>query len=237
MSANNRFMDSHTLLFNDGKSFTDAVGNGKIGTVGNPTIEEFYGETCWKILGANSQDVVYIANNKKFHIKNSGVTTIEFMICFDNFMYNMHVLGYGDGSSVMAKNYYCLTANYSYYQNMVFPYISTYDYYSGTSGGSTNSDISKMNIPTKTWFHIAIETDNSLSGRIEYSLYINKKYINTVNCNVTQNTNTENLMQLYIGGYGEIAEANRAKNIGVKNMRISNILRYKKKDYTPYVDN
>lgn len=237
MSASNRFVDSHTLFFNDGKSFTDAVGNGRIGKVGNPTIEEFYGETCWKIQGANSQDIVYISNNKKFHIKNSGTTTIEFMICFENFMYNMHVLGYGDGSSVQSKSYYCLLSNYSYYQNMVFPYIITYDYYNGTSGGNTNAESNYNYVPTRQWFHIAIETDNSLPGRIDYSFYVNKKYVKTVSCNVKQDTNTENLMQLYIGGFGEIVEANRAKNIGVKNVRISDILRYKKKDYTPYVDN
>lgn len=237
ISASNRFVDSHTMFFNDGKSFTDAVGNGRIGTVGNPTIEEFYGETCWKILGANGQDVVYVANNKKFHIKNSGCTTVEFMICFENFMYNVHVFGYSDGSSVLNKMYYGLFSNYTNYQNRVFPYIRTYNYYTGVAGGNTMNESNTHSVPTKTWFHIAIETDNTTSGTIKYNYYVNNKYVTSISCAVTQNDNAENLMQLYFGGFGEVLDNYRAKNIGIKNVRFSNILRYKKKDYTPYVDN
>lgn len=64
-----RLIDDNTVFFNDGKSFTDKVGNGKISTVGDISIGDHCGETCLKINGVNQLSCVVIGNNKKFYIK------------------------------------------------------------------------------------------------------------------------------------------------------------------------
>lgn len=233
-----RLIDDNTVFFNDGKSFTDKVGNGKISTVGDISIGDHCGETCLKINGVNQLSCVVIGNNKKFYIKNGGVKTFECELCMDSNADTFEILSYGDGVRKNTNTYYSVIGHANYTPGSINFDLFVIDYY--VQGNSTWITAPRtFSIPKSTWFHMAIETDNTTAGRLEINFYINEKYLGTANIPIHQNNNAENLMQNYIGSFGETPDSLYApiKTGGVKNIRISNILRYKKKDYTPYVDN
>lgn len=239
MSASNRFMDAHTLFFNDGTDLFDHGPQGvKISNNGNFVyVSAIEGEKCWTfpfrtVNGVAGTPYLSFAPTREMRLSTNKVLTIEYMFYAGlNPTGNMYMYSYGYDTN----NYFfeMLIQN----SNTLIAAVSAMN--------SSNRTIMPISIGggyiQKKWSHAAItmRLDSNLH-KLEYSAYYDKKYAGSLL--LSENLgNIENTVTHYIGNNAGIALNNGITTgrvlPGIKNFRLSNVDRYKKRDYTPYVDN
>lgn len=235
IGAGNRLVDENTLFFNDGTDFTDQSSNNvSVSHVGNVKVKNVDGKNYWWFSddATTRGFICFKKGNISIDFPNSDPKTIEFTI-----------------NARTAPGYKTAVLNYGFSDTDYMLSISSL----GSAGGKvvlygmSGRDISGkylLNIenyvdayPINEDIHIAVEAYLENTNARKYSFYINGKYIGSKNITRTTGTTLENLFQYYIGTNSEDADNYFLYNSGVRNFRISNMRRYKEKDYTPYVDN
>lgn len=224
-------VDSNTLFFNDGTDFTDKSSDHiGIGYTGKVKIDNLGGKSCWYIGYENLSGMVYFKSNKLSIDKPSiAVQTIEFMIfCNYHNTYDRYVFNYGvDHDNYLLK--ILLVGTYS--GNNIL-----YEMRCKDPGGS-EAQVNNGNIKdTKKWIHLAVETYLVNENVRRYCFYMDGKYIGCKDIARTTSSTVERMYQYYIGTDAEAGGNYFLYDAGIRNFRISNIRRYKEKDYIPYVD-
>ena len=229
--AGEKYVDAHTLFFNDGTDFADRSGNNiKIKYSGKAKINELGGESYWYLGYDNLPGMIYFKDSiLSIDIPTTNVQTIEFMIFQRvSFSYGRCIFNYGvDNEYFLLKvRSVGVTGNVAMFEMQC---------------KNTGDDSAVLTAPgayaINQQIHIAVETYLVSETVRRYCFYIAGKYIGYKDIPRRTNSTIENMYQYYVGTNAEAGDNYFLYDAGIKNFRISNTLRYKQKDYTPYVDN
>lgn len=231
LMAGEKYVDAHTLFFNDGTDFVDKSGNNiKIHLSGKAKLNDLGGESCWYVGYDNLPGMVYFKDSLlSIDIPDTNVQTIEFMFFPQNGApYNRYILNYG-----VDHDYYILkVVSVGGYGN-----VSIFEMQCKDPAGSTANLTGNYTFALNEWVHIAVETDLVSGNERRYCFYNGGKYIGSRYITRTTSSTIENMYQYYVGTDAEAGGNYFVYDAGIKNFRISNTLRYKQKNYTPYIDN
>lgn len=231
LMAGEKYVDAHTLFFNDGTNFVDKSGNNiKINYSGNAKLNEMGGKLCWNVGYDYQPGMIYFKTySLSIDKPTTNVQTIEFMIYTTvHYSYDTYIFNYG-----LDHDYYILKVfDLGTYGNPSVFCMTCKD-----PGGSTANLNSGLVSPLRQWVHIAVETYLVSDNVRRYCFYNDGKYIGYRDIARTTSSSIEQSYQYYVGTDAEAGGNYFLHDAGIKNFRISNTLRYKQKDYTPYVDN
>lgn len=231
LMAGGKYVDAHTLFFNDGTDFVDKSGNNiKIKYSGKAKINELGGESYWYLGYDNLPGMIYFKDDRlSIDIPRTNVQTIEFMIfprasaTFDRYIFNYGV----DHDYFLLK--VLLTG--------VYANVARFEMHCKNTGNDSTGLAAPDAYALNQQIHIAVETYLVSETVRRYCFYIAGKYIGYKDIPRRTDSTIENLYQYYVGTDAEAGGNYFLYDAGIKNFRISNNLRYKQKDYTPYVDN